>query len=147
MKKFFALMTLILTLIVSWNLIEDVPEIDFETHSGIQLKFAQMIEDALIKHRPNFQNFKIQKIWTESFGENKVKAHYQYSFFDADGESLENGAEQIIKGEAILKRENTSPLSETDTWLVEKVKTKEGTLVFQDGSLITPEPLATPEQK
>lgn len=143
MKKFFSLIVIILSLVGTWKMIENEPEVDFETHSSIQLKFAEMIEEALTKHRPHFQNLKILKIWTEGFGENKVKAHYQYSFFDADTEDPQNGAEQTIKGEAILKKENQSTFNDSDTWLVEKVQTQEGVLIFQEGSLITPESAST----
>ena len=135
MKKIISLVVFIAALAWTWNIIHTSDAIGFETHSGIQEKLADLIENTLKTKKPQATNLSITRLWTESIGENKVRAVFAYSFSEpsSDGGELE----QVIEGEAILHRE-PSETAEVDKWTLQSVKTTNDMVVFTEGSTITP---------
>ena len=142
MKKIVSLVVFIAALIWTWNVIHTSQAVGFETHSGIQVKLAELIENTLATKKPHAKDLSITRLWTESLGDNKVRAVFAYKFIDKSegGEALE----QVIEGEAILHRE-PSESADVDKWTLQSVKTTNDIVVFTEGSTITPGE-ATPEQ-
>lgn len=135
MKKIISLIVFIAALVWTWNVIHTSEAVGFETHSGIQTKLAALIKDTLATKKPNAKDLSITRLWTETLGENKVRAVFAYKFTDLSesGEALE----QVIEGEAVLHRE-PSENSNVDKWTLQSVKTTNDIVVFTEGSTITP---------
>ena len=150
MKKIVSLVVFIAALAWTWNVIHSSEAIGFETHSGIQTKLAELIQQTLSAKKPHAKDLKIMRLWTESMSDNKVRAVFAYKFMDTSetGEALE----QIIEGEAVLHRE-PSETPNVDKWTLQSVKPTNDMVVFSEGSTITsgeaetaptPETTATP---
>lgn len=135
MKKIVSLIVFVAALVWTWNVIHTSEAVGFETHSGIQLKLAELIKNTLASKKPNAKDLAITRLWTESLGENKVRAVFAYKFVDTSesGEALE----QVIEGEAVLYREPSEDES-VDKWTLQSVKTTNDIVVFTEGSTITP---------
>lgn len=135
MKKIISLIVFVAALVWTWNVIHTSQAVGFETHSGIQVKLAELIKTTLATKRPNAKDLSITRLWTETVGENKVRAVFAYKFTDVseNGENIE----QIIEGEAVLHRE-PSDTANVDKWTLQSVKTTNDIVVFTEGSTITP---------
>ena len=154
MKKIVSLVVFVAALAWTWNVIHSTDAIGFETHSGIQAKLAELIQQTLSAKKPQAKNLAITRLWTEPVGENKVRAVFSYKFTEPseNGESLD----QVIEGEAVLHRE-PSETPNVDKWILQSVKTTNDMVVFTEGSTInsgdseaapsatpTPSPTASP---
>ncbi|MDG0815212.1 hypothetical protein [Bdellovibrio svalbardensis] len=135
MKKIVSLVVFIAALIWTWNVVHTTEAIGFETHSGIQVKLAELIKDTLASKKPHAKDLTIQRLWTETMTDNKVRAVFSYRFvdFSEGGEALE----QVIEGEAILHREPSED-SKVDKWTLQSVKTTNDFVTFTEGSTVTP---------
>lgn len=135
MKKIISLVVFIAALVWTWNAIHTSQAVGFETHSSIQLKLAELIQNTLSVKKPTAKDLAITRLWTETLNDNKVRAVFAYKFVDIseDGEALE----QVIEGEAILHRE-PSENPNVDNWTLQSVKTTNDLVVFTEGSTITP---------
>lgn len=135
MKKIVSLIIFTAALFWTWNIIHSSPAIGFETHSGIQEKLAELIKETVMAKKPNAQNFKISRLWTESQSDTKVRAVFAYQF----SEAVEGGemTEQTVEGEAILFRE---PHEEggPDRWTLQNVRTTSDIVTFNEGLVVTP---------
>lgn len=156
MKKIVSLVVFVAALAWTWNVIHSTEAIGFETHSGIQAKLAELIQQTLTAKKPQAKDLTITRLWTEPVGENKVRAVFSYKFTEPseNGESLD----QVIEGEAVLHRE-PSETPNVDKWILQSVKTTNDMVVFSEGSTLTsgdsqepppaeatptPSPMATP---
>lgn len=152
MKKIVSLVVFVAALAWTWNVIHSSDAIGFETHSGIQTKLAELIQQTLTAKKPHAKDLAITRLWTEPVGDNKVRAVFSYKFTELseNGESLD----QVIEGEAVLHRE-PSETPNVDKWILQSVKTTNDMVVFSEGSTInsgdsaeapeaTPAPTASP---
>lgn len=135
MKKIVSLVVFIAALVWTWNVVHTTEAIGFETHSGIQAKLADLIKDTLAAKKPHAKDLTIQRLWTETLSDNKVRAVFSYKFVDVSegGEALE----QVIEGEAVLHREPSED-SKVDKWTLQSVKTTNDFVTFTEGSVVTP---------
>ena len=135
MKKIFSLILFIAAMVWTWNVIHSSSAVGFETHSGIQEKLAELITQTLASKKPNSSEIVITRLWTETLGDNKVRAVFACRF----SESSEGGEviQQEIEGEAVLYREPTQE-NGVDNWVLQSVKTTNDLVVFTEGSLISP---------
>lgn len=135
MKKIVSLVVFIAALVWTWNVIHTSQAVGFETHSGIQVKLAELIKNTLATKKPHAKDLAITRLWTEAVGDNKVRAVFAYKFIDTaeGGEALE----QVIEGEAVLHREPSED-ADVDKWTLQSVKTTNDIVVFTEGSTITP---------
>jgi hypothetical protein len=145
MTKIISPLVLAAVLLWTWHIVHSQSAIGFETHSGVQLKLAELIGNTLQAKKPEAENLQIVKIWTAPLSENKIQAVFSYKFTEksADGDP----AEKIIQGEAILYREPTEDPT-LDKWVLQSVKTQLESLEFSEGSVVLPETEAavvTPE--
>lgn len=136
MKKLVSFVVFTALLIWSWTVVHSVSNTGFETHAGIQDKLTVLIENLIQSKKPNVTNVIVQKMITESLGQDKVKAHFTYSF----QEQQEGGeiSEQVIQGEAVLQREPSENLTE-DKWVLQSVKTTNDSISFVEGTVIGPD--------
>lgn len=143
MKKIVSLVIFIAALVWTWNVIHTSQAVGFETHSGIQVKLAELITQTLTAKKPNAKDLSISRLWTETLSDNKVRAVFAYKFTDIseDGEAME----QVIEGEAILYRD-VSDQENVDKWVLQSVKTTNDMVVFTEGSTVTPGVEETPTE-
>ena len=134
--KYISTLIFGVALVYTWNLVNQVPSIAFETHAGLQTKIAEVIKQSVIEIKPLVKEITIIKITTEPIDDKTVKARFSYKFVEASEESGEL-AEQQVEGEATLTR-SASADPERDLWTMENVKTNTGAMSFKDGIVITP---------
>lgn len=130
--KILSLVLFIVALVWTWNLTHRIDKVPYSSHEGLQAEIAVIIEEAVRRKRPNMQNFLIEKVWTETIDDDRVRAEYTYSF--VDGDDLE--ASQSISGELTLKRMKQSNTDEV--WQLEKVQTTNESLTFTRGITVRP---------
>lgn len=136
MTKIISPIVLAVLLVWTWHTINAPSAIGFETHSGIQLKLIELIENTLQARKPEAKDLEVVKIWTSALGENKVQAIFAYRF----SEPSEGGemTKKTIQGEAVLHREPTEDAT-IDKWVLQSVKTQLEALSFSEGSTVLPE--------
>jgi hypothetical protein len=120
-------------LVWSWKIIHSEPNVSFETHSGIQERLTDLIQNTIKASKPSAANIHIEQIWTEVVTANKLKAHFKYSFHE-QGES--GPLTTQIVGEGLLERQPDDG-SDNDRWTLSKVHTTNDSIVFEDGLLVT----------
>lgn len=141
MKKIISPLVLVGLLVWTWHTIHTPSAIGFETHSGVQLKLAELIGNTLQAKKPDAENLQIVKIWTSPMSENKIQARFTYKFTEKGTEG--DTADKLIDGEAVLYREPTEDPT-LDKWVLQSVKTELEALNFTEGSEVNPETEATP---
>lgn len=124
----------------SWNVIHSESSVSFEIHSGLQERMSSLITDTIKAKKPSATGVKIEQIWTELMGKDKVKAHFTYSFKE-NGES--GPLTTTIKGESILERKADDG-SGKDNWTLSKFTTTNDTVVFEDGLVVSPDDTGSP---
>ena len=145
MKKIISPLVLAILLVWSWQVVHTESAIGFETHSGVQLKLAELIGNTLIAKKPEAENLQIIRIWTAPLSDNKIQAVFSYKFTEKTEDT--ETAEKIIQGEAVLYREPTEDPT-IDKWVLQSVRTQLESLNFNEGSVVLPETEAavvTPE--
>ena len=136
MKKIISPIVLVVLLVWTWQVINSQSAIGLETHSGVQLKLAELIGNTLVAKKPDAENLKIIKLWTSELSPNKIQAVFTYQFTE-NGEGGEK-AEKTIQGEALLYREPSEDPS-LDKWTLMSVKTQLESMNFSEGSTVFPE--------
>lgn len=133
--KYLSLIIFVVLLAWTWNLIHREPIISFETHAGIQEKLAQLIQQTVLSKKPQATDIRIQKIWTEPQGADKVQAHFVYSFEEPDtnGKNLTNQ----ITAQGLLEKQADDG-SGLERWSLTKVQTTNDAVTFEDGLYVTP---------
>jgi len=140
MKKIISPLVLVILLVWSWQVVHSESAIGFETHSGVQLKLAELIGNTLQAKKPEAENLQIVKIWTAPLSENKIQAVFSYKFTEKTEDT--ETAEKMIQGEAVLYREPTEDPT-IDKWVLQSVRTQLESLSFNEGSAVLPESQAT----
>lgn len=137
MGKILSLVIFVAALVWSWNLIHSATPVDFETHSGIQQKLADLILENLKTKKPQAEQAEITRLWTEALSDNKVRAVFAYRFVEKS-EAGEN-VDQLIEGEAVLHREPSDD-AQVDKWVLQQVQTTGDNVNFSEGTIVTPVP-------
>lgn len=145
MKKILSLFVFTAALVWSWNVIHTSAAVGFETHSAIQQKFAELIQNTIKSKKPEASNVEIIKLWTENMGDRKVKALFSYKFSMPATENNKGAFDTIIDGEAVLYRDLSEDPT-VDKWTLQSLKTTGDSVNYIDGSLITPDNAADDEK-
>jgi hypothetical protein len=140
MTKIISPLVLAAVLLWTWHIVHSQSAIGFETHSGVQLKLAELIGNTLQAKKPDAENLQIVKIWTAPLNENKIQAVFSYKFTEKSQDG--DPAEKVIQGEAILHREPSEDPT-LDKWILQSVRTQLESLDFSEGSVVLPETEAT----
>ncbi len=122
----------------TWFLFNSSEKVDFSVHAGIQSKMMVLIEDAIKASRPNSTDFEVINIYTKKINDNQISAHFSYKYSDQLEEKEKTT--QVIAGEAILNR-TPSENPADQKWVVQSVKTDTNKIEFQDGLIVSSEPL------
>lgn len=125
-----------IALAYTWNLVQQVPAINVQTHAALQTRLAEVIRQSVIEVKPSAKEIIILKVTTEPIDEKSVKAHFSYTFVETDEETGEL-TQQQVDGDALLKRSQGAD-PDRDLWTMENVKTNTGAMSFRDGIVITP---------
>ena len=134
MSKIVSLVLFIAALSWTWMQFRKPDSMSTEVHAALQSRLQILIEDTIKAKRPSIQNLKFLQMYSEKVDENKIRAYFSYEFEDP----AEN-TKQRFTGDAILSR----GLSEDPTvkkWILQKVKTGQETIEFNEGLAITPDP-------
>lgn len=136
MKKIVSPLVLAALLIWTWQIVHTQSAIGFETHSGVQVKLAELIGNTLQAKKPEAEDLQIVKIWTAPLSDNKLQAVFTYKFTEKTEDSEK--AEKLIHGEAVLYREPSEDPT-LDKWILQSVRTQLESLNFTEGSVVLPE--------
>lgn len=131
--KYLSLAVFLVALVWTWNVIHKSPDVSFETHSGIQERLAQLIQDTIKAKKPNSISVVINKMWTETTAPDRVKAFFEYSYTD---QTEEGEVTSTIHGEGLLQRQGDDG-SGQDRWSLVQMKTTSDAIVFEDGLIVT----------
>jgi hypothetical protein len=135
MMKILSLIVFVILLAWSWQLVHSTTPLDFETHSDIQNKMMELIENTIRSKKPDTKDIEIIKIWTQNAGEHKIKAQFTYRFTEPTGSE---SVERLIEGEAVLARDYSDNPT-VDKWVIQSLHTKGDNISYSEGSLITPD--------
>lgn len=133
MSKIVSLVLFVLALTWTWKQFQKSEPMNTEVHAAVQSRLQILIEETIKSKRPQIQNLKFLRMYSEKIDDNKIKAYFSYEFEDPS-----DNTKQRFTGDAILSR----GLSEDPTvkkWILQKVKTGHETIEFADGLAITPE--------
>jgi hypothetical protein len=133
--KYLSVLAFLLLLAWTWNVIHTDQAISFETHAGIQEKLAQVIQQTILNKKPNASGVRIQRLWTEPEGNDKVLANFVYTFQEPDSNGKTVTSQ--ITGHGLLEKQ-TDDGSGMDRWSLKEVKTTGDSIVFEDGLMVTP---------
>jgi hypothetical protein len=132
--KYISVLVFAIVLGWTWHVIHSSSSISFETHSGIQEKLAELITSTIKAKRPTATDIFIEKLWTEVVSEDKVEAHFRYSFKDQSEGGGVTTTE--IQGTGLLQRQ-PSQNDDQDRWSLTKVHTSNNAVSFDDAVIIT----------
>jgi hypothetical protein len=139
MVKIISLIIFVSAFILSWCAFNSRSTMGIDVHAGVQNKLSILIEDTIKAKRPNSDNFKLIKMYTEKIDDQKIKAHFSYEFQDEMAVSDESTAKekttQKISGSAILGK-GLSEDPSVQKWVLQSVKTGTETVDFKDGLII-----------
>ncbi len=138
--KYLSLVLFAALFVWTWQVIHQDSSISFETHSGIQEKLANLIVENVKAKRPQAKEVIVDRVWTEAVTASQVQAHFIYSYKEPS-ESGEMVASRI-QGEGLLEKQGEK---NSDHWKLVKVQTTNDAIVFEDGLVVTPDSVTTPE--
>lgn len=127
--KLIGLFLISISLYFTWGLFNGsgaiVPE---SVHVQIQQSLSKEIISAIIKKNPKAYNIEVSKFWTEALNEDKVVAHFEFSFEDKGDE----GASKFTKfGNALLKK--TKEEEGVQFWNATEIRLEGQKIEFQKG--------------
>jgi hypothetical protein len=131
--KYISVLVFAVVLAWTWHVIHSSSTISFETQSGIQEKLAALITETIKAKRPSASDIIIEKLWTEVIGDNKVQAHFVYSFKD---QSEGGFVTTQIQGDGTLERQPSQNENE-DRWALTNVHTSNNAIMFDDALIVT----------
>ena len=136
MKKILSMIVFFALMVWTWNVIHSSQAIGFETHTAIQEKMAEMIKQTLLAKKPNSDQLEFTRMWTENLEANKVRVVFSYKFHDKN--EAQEQTLQTIEGEAMLLRQSSENPA-IDSWKLLSVKTTADSVIYQEGSVVTPD--------
>lgn len=140
MVKILSLIIFIAAFVLSWCAFNSKSNLGIDIHAGIQSKLTLLIEDTIKAKRPNSENFKLIKMYTQKIDDLKVLAHFSYEFQDqmptTESDTLVEKVTQKIAGTAVLAK-SVSEDPSIQKWVIQSVKTGTETVDFKDGLTIT----------
>ncbi len=123
---------------VSWTWVQNDQKVSELVHAEIQEDLQQLIATYIKKQLPNSKNIDFKNIWSETLGEGKVKAHFNYSFDDSAADAGDAGV--AVKGYAVLHRKPTEN-KKTDLWTLEEIQILNNHVTFKEGLTLTKDSL------
>lgn len=139
MVKIISLIIFVSAFVLSWCAFNSRSEMGIDVHAGIQSKLSILIEDTIKAKRPQSENFKLLKMYTQKIDDKKVMAHFSYEFQDQIATTENTDKEkttQKISGSAILVKTLSEDPS-IQKWALQSVKTGTETVDFKEGLVIT----------
>ena len=140
MVKILSLIIFIAAFVLSWCAFNSKSNLGIDIHAGIQSKLTLLIEDTIKAKRPNSENFKLIKMYTQKIDDLKILAHFSYEFQDqmptTESDTLVEKVTQKIAGTAVLAK-SVSEDPSIQKWVIQSVKTGTETVDFKDGLTIT----------
>lgn len=148
MVKILSLIIFIAAFVLSWCAFSSKSNLGIDVHAGIQSKLTLLIEDTIKAKRPNSQNFKLIKMYTQKIDDLKVIAYFSYEFEDqipaSEPNSQVENVTQKMSGTALLAKSPSEDPS-IQKWIVQSVKTGTEAIDFKDGLTITQDTATEPE--
>ncbi len=134
--KYLGVIFFALTLAWTWNVVHSESSVPFETHAAIQLKMAEVIQQAILSKKPEATDISIDQVWTDYLGKDRLKTHFSYSFKEPQADNAESTVSQL-QGEGILERQAAKgEKDEQDHWALKEVHIASGSIVFEKGLVI-----------
>lgn len=134
--KFIGIIVVLAALKWTWSMANCEPAVDARTHVQVQSELKNIIAQVLAQLRPAATNLKFNSVWTEELADNKLKAHFSYSFKDQD-ESGED-VEQAEEGFGILNRIPDPNNPTPNAWSLDEVTVSQEIIDFKKSIVIAP---------
>ncbi len=120
----------------TWGMATHEPSVDARTHVQVQGELKTIIAQVISQLRPAATNLKFNSVWTEELADNKLRAHFSYSFKDQD-ESGED-VEQSEEGFGILNRIPDPNNPTPNSWSLDEVTVSQQVIDFKKSVVIAP---------
>lgn len=130
--KYLSVLFFAVALAWTWNTVHSKPNLDSETHSGIQAAMAKLVRATVMAKKPQATNFLIQKMRTEERDNGEVRVQFQYAYSEPDSEGVKVTSQ--VAGIATLEK------TSGDQWSLKKVQATNDVITFEKGLVITPGP-------
>lgn len=127
--KYLSVLIFTALLVGTWSVIHSKPNLDSETHSGIQAAMAKLVIATVSAKKPQATDFLIQKMRTEERENGEVRVHFQYAYAEPDSQGQKVTSQ--VAGIAVLEK------ATGDQWALKKVQATNDNLVFEKGLVIT----------
>lgn len=122
--KYRGLIVFALLLVGTWKLSLSESLVDLETHTRLQTRLIEIIQNAVTEQRPDAIEIRFNRVWTEALGKNEILATFSYILSDSDE------TKESVSGEAKILR------TKEGEWSIDKVLTSNNGLQFQKGLVI-----------
>ncbi len=104
-------------LISTWFVFHQKPKYPEELHISLQDQLKNIIQETLVKQKPQAKNLKFQKMWTQSTKkQDQISAHFKYSFDDEEDVNVS------IEGQALMNRKSLGSSENHDLWSVDHIQ-------------------------
>ncbi|MDE0118928.1 MAG: hypothetical protein OXM55_02835 [Bdellovibrionales bacterium] len=114
-------------LISTWFVFHQKPKYPEELHISLQDQLKNIIQETLVKQKPQAKNLKFQKMWTQSTKKrDQISAHFKYSFDD------ETDVNISIEGQALMNRKSLGASEKYDLWSVDHIQINNTKMEFSE---------------
>jgi hypothetical protein len=134
--KFIGLAVFLIALKWTWSMALTEPVVDARTHVQVQNELRGIIAQVIAQLRPSATQLKFNSIWTEELGDNRLKAHFNYSFKDQDESGEE--VDQTEEGFGILNRMKEEDNPNANAWSLDEVTVSQEVIDFKKSIVIAP---------
>lgn len=134
--KYLSVVVFAILLTWTWTVINNIPSVSFETHTAIQSKVAQIIEETIKSKKPEALNVVIDQIWTENLSDNSLIAHFSYKY--KENSASTGVTESKLTGTGKLDRLEDDG-SGVDRWKLYQIKTSNDSITFEDALVVATE--------
>ncbi len=134
--KFIGIGIFLIALKWTWSIANCEPPVDARTHVQVQSELKSIIAQVISQLRPSATDLKFNSVWTEELEDNRIRAHFSYTFKDQDesGEDIEQGEE----GFGILNRIPEPGNPAANAWSLDEVTVSQQIIDFKKSIVIAP---------
>ncbi|MCB0415331.1 MAG: hypothetical protein KDD50_13430 [Bdellovibrionales bacterium] len=141
--KFLNILLLLIVLTFTWKSFTGGMIVPEDVHVDLQDGIKKIITNYISEELPSADNIVFHKFWSESLGENKVKASFVYSFEDMDQDGK---SRTMIEGYAILNKDlrvNENNDEEIEYWTFDELYILDQYIEYKEGLAVSVDPTST----
>ena len=132
--KYVSLILILFAMKLSWGMAYCENSLPTYLHVDLQNEIQTYISEYITNNAPEARDLIFSNVWTETVKENKIKAHFSYSFTNDDTES---GALRVaLDGYAVLNQIKKPGEEKYDFWSFDELFILNDHIEFDEGITI-----------